>query len=444
MKAKTVKYSKGRVHKSLKKKELLNNKKKKSNLKKLKGGNNNNEVPSHGSVCNIKKELKYKNVRRSKQGYLVICKKGKKIPLTKRRMYKTTLYSNNVGSPKKSKYLRKLHKKYDKCLRNTCWRRLSNSDYKLIIGEIARQLPNMFNNSNGCYINSLLQLLFQMEHFNNLIMSIDDSELQRLDTQYESKLFVYKQFLFLREQAIKINKKINKSDSYLLLKNSGHEGRQGDSSEVLQTRLLRNIIDERKDISKLFTTEYQMIKNKNCEDRTIVPIEESQNKVFIELPISKEKSIIELINNFIKQKESESGSDTICKIKELSHNIIEHIRNIKREVDLETYFQESVYDTIIQIINGIDITVDNNTIKNNLNSLGNDIIENIYNILSSSKMPEEYRVEKDELFVKTNRMIEKTVLRIHEDQKYIFIRLLIYNMNFKKGILEKKNQDLLI
>ena len=428
MKAKTLKYSEGRVHKSF-------NKKKRSNLKKLRGGNNNNV--SHGSVCNIKKELKYKNVRRSKQGYLVICKKGKKIPLTKRRMYKTTLYSNNEGLSKKSKHLRKLHKKYDKCLKNTCWRRLSKTDLKKNIKEISKQLPNMFNNRNGCYINSLLQLLFQMEHYNNLIMNMDDSELQQLDTRYESKLLTYKKFLIARYNTIETNKKIDKFYSYLLLKELGHNNRQGDSSEILQTKLLGSIVDGNRDISKLFTTEYQMIKNKICEDGTIVPIEESQNKVFIELPISKEKSIIELINNFIKQKESESGRDTICKIKELSPPIIEQIRNFKRN-NLETHFQESVYDYIKGIINGIDITVDNNTIKNYLNLLGNENIEQIYNILSSSRMPEEYRVEKDELFVKTNRMIEKTDLRIHEDQKYLFIRLLIYNMNLNKGIPEKK------
>jgi len=127
MKAKTIKYSKGRFHKSFNKKELLNNKKKSSNLKKLKGGNNNNKVPSHGSVCD--KKLKYENIRRSEQGYLVICKKGKKIPFTKRRMYKTTLYSNNTGSPnKKSRYFTKINNKYSQCLKKTCWRRLSKKD----------------------------------------------------------------------------------------------------------------------------------------------------------------------------------------------------------------------------------------------------------------------------------------------------------------------------
>ena len=109
-------------------------------------------------------------------------------------MYKTTLYSNNEGSPKKSKYLRKLHKKYDTCLKNTCWRRLSKTDYKLSIGKISRQLPNMFNNSNGCYINSLLQLLFRLDEFNEQILGLSYEDLHRIDKACISNYLIIKNY----------------------------------------------------------------------------------------------------------------------------------------------------------------------------------------------------------------------------------------------------------
>ena len=400
-------------------------------------------IPSHGDICEIPPKQKYKNIRRSRQGYLVICKKSKKIPFTKKRMFKTTLYTSNTNSTntgsnkKKSKYFTNLNNKYSECLKKTCWHRLSNSDYKLSIGEIARQLPNMFNNSNGCYINSLLQLLFQMEHFNKSIMNIDDSELQGLDIDYNSKLKVYKDFLIARDNTIGTNKKIDQKKSLELLKILGFNHTQQDSSEILQTKLLGSIVDGYRIISKLFTTKYIIRTDKHCEDSTEVSSNRSENEVFINIPIIDNLSIKKLLEKSFNP-EALDGEEPICKIKELSPPIIEHIRNFKRN-NLENYFEDDIYKETKAIINeNISTDTDNNTILVNLDKLSNDIIEKIYEVLSAERIPEEHRVKKDDLFYKSTKVVRSPSIEIHEDQKYLFIRLIIYAFDKNTSRFTKK------
>ena len=119
-----------KVNKYLQNKKYKSNKKKRlsKTTNKLKRGSNNNNKVDHGSQCS-KNNMEQKIVKNSKQGYPVICKKGKKIPFTK-RMLKTSLYTNERTKKNKSKYFKKIHNDYKICLKKPCWHKLSKSNKK--------------------------------------------------------------------------------------------------------------------------------------------------------------------------------------------------------------------------------------------------------------------------------------------------------------------------
>ena len=460
-----------KINKYLQNKKYKSNKKKRLSKKnnKLKGGSNNKV--HHGSPCSDKN---MKQVKNSEQGYLVICKKGKKIPFTK-RMLKTSLYTNKNTKKNKSKYFKKIHKDYKICLKKPCWHKLSKSNEKRYdrrqkqlaskptkqhrppipdtnhlkrINKIAKSLPNMFNNSSACYANVVLQLLFRLDEFNKQILELSNDDLQGIDGECFSYLLNYKKLLELRDEAKRTNKKIDQKNSKQYLRNLGHTGNQEDSGTVLDT-LLGFIIandEHRSVIGKIIYQLFEQVKT-FCEDRTdIEKIKDSFNfNINLIYHDNRKNSIQNLLDNYsIKQTETTQDiKDTGCTVKDpykfsevlaavrrfrdhynqnTEFSYIDKIRNPStgktESIEVKTNFQDYFTGTInVALMNDIS---DENPI--NFEQKKNDI-EDLYNALSSSKLNSIPYIKTNKLIL-FNRLTKRETINkivILDPQKYILI-----------------------
>jgi len=480
-----------KINKYLQNKKYKSNKKKRLSKKnnKLKGGSNNKV--HHGSLCS-KNNMEQKIVKNSEQGYPVICKKGKKIPFTK-RMLKTSLYTNKSTKKNKSKYFKKIHKDYKICLKKPCWHKLSKSNKKRHdrrqkqlasiqspsskqtktrspipdkppiphkpnhlkrIYKIAKSLPNMYNNSSACYANVVLQLLFRLDEFNEQILGLSNEDLQRIDDACFSKLFDYKKLLELRDEAKGTNQKINQDNSQQYLGNLGHTGNQEDSGTVLD-RLLGFISSNDEHRSVIGKIIYQFSDQVKifCEDRT--DKEKRKDSFNFNIDLSKhdnrKNSIQNLLDNYLsKQTETTQDiKDTTCTVKDPYKfpEVLDAVIRFRDHYNQNTEF--SYIDHRLNPSTGITERIEVNTnfqeyFTENINiTLMNDIsdrkpinfeqkkndIEELYNALSSSKLDSMPHIKTDKLIL-FNRLTKKeTIYNIVIPDPQKYVLILVNHRN---------------
>lgn len=491
--------------------------KKKNNVKK--GGSSKiNKQVKHGSLCGNNKfgigEINKKDVP-------LICKKSLGIPFSRIKL-KSSLKGKSLTPLFGNKYFKKLEN--NTCKSKRCWHRWSTKnkikhpivyqglqDYIKIYPSLFKKgtsqkkshqvnsvennksrtlnnmndefqiigpkdynpynknntddssfIPNMYNNDNGCYANSILQLLFQLDKFNEDVLTTNDDEL------YGNPLINYKELLNLRQEAIKKKSKIDKADSEKILSNLGHNSSQEDSAEFLG-RLFSNLSDEDEEeeenflhkLHKLFYTSLLFITEGECGEELKEKKKEAKSLI-LKLEINENKDIQGLINSYLSKKEKVSEEYlSNCDIVDLDDDIIKAIKKFLthynnndilkgRQKTYKDFFTDKNYfnndaikllrdDLINSLLNknnkkeNFDTTIKRKFEENRKN------FEDLYQVIKSANL-----IRKD-LFIKYSSAFKSNKIKIDKDHQYLIIQLKIFYFNNITGRsvkIESKNLDI--